>query len=196
MRIFSAQLYTVICGLPRSTIFFPHDLIHSTIFGKKSYWTQNMFWFFNKERPTWCHLLYYFTVYCSTCFGCKYIHPQELATYLLSYFMGCIALVRCVFGVTVWFGWGGVVSVCRLVCWCYHTTPPHTTAPHPTPHHTTPPQTTPQHPKPHTTPPQPNHNVTPTHIEPEQYNPWNNSSNKSQALEDGCINIRNMLSSK
>ena len=23
-------------------------------------------------------------------------HPQELATYLLSYFMGCIALVRCV----------------------------------------------------------------------------------------------------
>ena len=24
------------------------------------------------------------------------MHPQELATYLLSYFMGCIALVRCV----------------------------------------------------------------------------------------------------
>ena len=24
------------------------------------------------------------------------IHPQELATYLLNYFMGCIALVRCV----------------------------------------------------------------------------------------------------
>ena len=23
----------------------------------------------------------------------------------------------------------------------------------------------------HTTPPQPNHNVTPTHIEPEQFNP-------------------------
>ena len=28
-----------------------------------------------------------------------------------------------------------------------------------------------------TTPPQPNHNVTPTHIEPEQYNPWNNTIN-------------------
>ena len=40
------------------------------------------------------------------------------------------------------------------------------------------------------------HNVTPTHIEPEQYNPWNNSTNKSQAPEDGCINIRNMLSIK
>ena len=43
-----------------------------------------------------------------------------------------------------------------------------------------------------TTPPQPNHNVTPTHIEPEQYNQWN----KSQAPEDGCTNIRNMLSIK
>ena len=47
-----------------------------------------------------------------------------------------------------------------------------------------------------TTPPQPNHNVTPTHIEPDQYNPWNNSAHKSQAPEDGCINIRNMLSIK
>jgi len=33
-------------------------------------------------------------------------------------------------------------------------------------------------------------NVTTTHIEPEQYNPWNNSTNKSQAPEDGCSNIR------
>jgi len=48
----------------------------------------------------------------------------------------------------------------------------------------------------HTTPPQPNQNVTPTHIEPKQYNPWNNSTNKSQAPEDECINIRNMLSIK
>jgi len=47
-----------------------------------------------------------------------------------------------------------------------------------------------------TTPPQLNRNVTQTHIEPEQYNPCINSSNKSQAPEDGCINIRNMLSSK
>ena len=34
------------------------------------------------------------------------------------------------------------------------------------------------------------------HIVPEQYNPWNNSTNKSQAPEDGWINIRNMLSIK
>ena len=47
-----------------------------------------------------------------------------------------------------------------------------------------------------TTPPQPNHNVTPTHNEPKQYNPWNDSTNKSQSPEDGCINIRNMLSIK
>jgi len=48
----------------------------------------------------------------------------------------------------------------------------------------------------HTTPPQPNHNVTPTRIVPEQYIPWNNSTSKSQAPEDGCINIWNMLSIK
>ena len=47
-----------------------------------------------------------------------------------------------------------------------------------------------------TTPPQPNHNVTPTYIEREQYNPWNNSTNKSQGPEDGCINVRNLLSIK
>jgi len=40
------------------------------------------------------------------------------------------------------------------------------------------------------------HNVTTTHIEPEQYNQWNNSTNKSQAPEDGWIDIRNMLSIK
>jgi len=48
-------------------------------------------------------------------------------------------------GVTFWFGCGGVVSVCRLrQCLNLHTD---------------------------TTPPQPNQNVTPTHIEQEQYNP-------------------------
>jgi hypothetical protein len=47
-------------------------------------------------------------------------------------------------GVTVWFGWGGVLSLCRLkLCFSLHKD---------------------------TTPPQPNHTVTPTHIEPEKYN--------------------------
>ena len=30
----------------------------------------------------------------------------------------------------------------------------------------------------------------------EQYNTWNNATNESQAPDDGCINIRNMLSIK
>ena len=95
------------------------------------------------------------------------IHPSlGVATYLLSYFMGCIALVPCVLVLrcglagVVWYpdaGWSSASACIRI------------------PHH---------------------HNVTPTHIVPEQYNPWNNSTNKSQALEDGCINIRNMLSIK
>ena len=80
--------------------------------------------------------------------------------------MGCIALVRCV--LVLRFGVAGVV-------WY--------------------PDVGFSLPK-DTTPPQPHHNVTPTHIEPEQYSPWNNSTNKSQAPEDGCINIRNMLSIK
>jgi len=42
-----------------------------------------------------------------------YIHPQELATYLLSYFMGCIGLVRfvlvllCSLSVVVWYPYAG-----------------------------------------------------------------------------------------
>ena len=46
-------------------------------------------------------------------------------------------------GVMLWFGWGGVVWY-PYAGFNLH---------------------------PDTTPPQPNHNVTPTHIEPEQYNP-------------------------
>jgi hypothetical protein len=38
---------------------------------------------------------------------------------------------------------------------------------------------------------QPNHTVTPTHIEPEQY-----THTQSQAPEDECTNIQNMLSKK
>ena len=60
-------------------------------------------------------------------------------------------------GVTLWYGCGGVVSVCRLKpAYGYHTT---TAIPPGFSLHTD------------TTQPQPNHNVTPTHIEPEQYNP-------------------------
>ena len=42
-----------------------------------------------------------------------------------------------------------------------------------------------------TTPPQPNHTVTPTHIEPQQY-----IHTQSQTPEDECTSIRNMLSKK
>ena len=60
-------------------------------------------------------------------------------------------------GVTVWFGWGGVVSLCRLkLCFSLHKD---------------------------TTPPQPNHTVTPTHIEPEQYNTWNKSTISRKLLK-------------
>jgi len=95
------------------------------------------------------------------------IHPSSGACDLfVELFHGLCCSGSMCVGVTLWFGRGGVVSGCRLKQ-CFHTTTP-----------------------------QPNHNVTPTHIEPEQQNPLNNLTNKSQAPEDGCIIIRNMLSSK
>ena len=30
----------------------------------------NITGYLNNDRPTWCHLFYYFIIYCSTCFGC------------------------------------------------------------------------------------------------------------------------------
>ena len=99
------------------------------------------------------------------------VHPSSGACDLFAkLFHGlCCSGSMCI-GVTVWFGWGGVVSLCRLKQrFSLHKD---------------------------TTPPQPNHTVTPTHIEPEQHNPWNNSTNKPQAPEDRCTNIRNMLNIK
>ena len=70
------------------------------------------------------------------------VHPSSGACDLLwIYFMGCIALVRCV-----------------LVKQCFSLHKD-------------------------TTPPEPNHTVTPTHIEPEQYNPWNKSTVSRKLLE-------------
>ena len=81
------------------------------------------------------------------------IHPSSGACDLsVELFLGLYCSGSMCVGVTLWFGWGGVVSVYRLriqaevlvlqPVYGYHTTPP-----------------------------QPNHNVTSTHIEPEQYNP-------------------------
>ena len=75
------------------------------------------------------------------------IHPSSGACDLfVELFHGLYCSVSMYVGVTLWFAWGGVVSVCRLrhQCLSLHTD---------------------------TTPPQANHNVTPTHIETEQYNP-------------------------
>jgi len=72
------------------------------------------------------------------------IHPSSGACDLfVELFHGLYCSGSMCVGVTLWSGWGGVVSVCRLQpVYGYHTTPA-----------------------------QPYHKVTPTHIEPEQYNP-------------------------
>jgi len=67
------------------------------------------------------------------------IHPSSGACDLfVELFHGFYCSGTMCVGVTLWFGWVGVVSGCRFQP---------------------------------ATPPQPNHNVTPTHIVPEQYNP-------------------------
>jgi len=45
---------------------------------------------------------------CSTCFGHKYIHHQELATILLNYHIGRIVLGSMCVGVSVWLGCSGI----------------------------------------------------------------------------------------
>jgi len=42
--------------------------------------------------------------------------------------------------------------------------------------------------------PQPSHTETPTHIERRTHDQCGDSIEKSQASDDGCINVRNMLS--
>ena len=77
------------------------------------------------------------------------LRPSSVACDLfVTLFHGlCCSGSMCV-GVTVWFGWGGVVSFIQAEAL------------------------------------------------PEQHNPWNNLTNKSQSPEDGCTNIRNMLNIK
>ena len=43
-------------------------------------------------------------------------------------------------------------------------------------------------------PPQPSHTETPTHIETRTHDQCGDTTEKSQAPDDGCINVRNMLS--
>ena len=60
-------------------------------------------WRYGVIRLGWCGTLMQaeacFSIYCSTCFECSYIHLQELATYCG--FISCVVLL--------WFD----------VCWCY-----------------------------------------------------------------------------
>ena len=42
-------------------------------------------------------------------------------------------------------------------------------------------------------PPQPSHTETPTHIKTRTHNQHGDTIEKSQAPDDGCINVRNML---
>jgi len=55
-----------------------------------------------------CRLKHFLLRMFSTCFGHEYIHHQELATFLLNYHIGRIALGSMCVGVSVWLGWSGI----------------------------------------------------------------------------------------
>jgi len=88
-------------------------------------------------------------------------------------------------GVSVWLGWSGirVAGSCFDVCWSFSVAglewcpcsrlklQPATRIPL-----------------------QPSHTKTPTHIETRTHNQCGDSTEKSQAPDDGCINVQNMLS--
>ena len=88
------------------------------------------------------------------------IHPSSGACDLFAeLFHGLYCSGTMCVGVTLWFGWDGVVSGCRLKqCFSLHndTTPPIIT-------------------------------LTPTHIEPEQYNTWNKSTISRKLLKMGVL---------
>ena len=86
-------------------------------------------WLKNK-RPTWCHLLFYFTFYMLNMFRTLVIHHQELATILLNYHIGRIVLGSMCVGDLVWLGWSGIrvagwsiASACHILmsetCWAH-----------------------------------------------------------------------------
>ena len=100
------------------------------------------------------------------------IHPSSGACDLFDeLFHGLYCSGSMCIGVTLWFGWGGVVTVCRLKH-CIRIPHQHASNQSNTTH-----EITQQISRkllslhPDNTPPQPNHNVTPTRTEPEQYNP-------------------------
>ena len=105
------------------------------------------------------------------------IHPSSGACDLFDeLFHGLYYSASMCVGVTLWFGWGGVVSGYHTIPgFSLHpdTTPLQASACIPIPHHSRLQSASRYHTTPgfslhtDTTPPQPNHNVTPTHIEAE-----------------------------
>jgi len=177
---------TAICGLPRSTIF-SHIISHTVrLLGKTFlniicvfyvYWTVRHLdsWIKRHQLDVTCFIISLFNAQNVLDVNTSILRSLRIICWVISWVV-LLWFDVCWCYVVVWLWWCGIrmQAEARVVWYPYAGWSLHTD----------------------TTPPQPNHNVTPIHIEPEQNNPWNNSTNKSQATEDGCINIRNMLSIK
>jgi len=79
------------------------------------YWTVHHCdsWWIKDQLDVTCYFIS--LPMCSTCFGRKYIHHQELATILLNYQIGRIVLGSMCVGDSVWLGWSGIsVAACNM----------------------------------------------------------------------------------
>jgi len=110
-------------------------------------------------------IMFYFTSSMLNMFR-TWIHPSSGACdfSIVSPHWSCVLVLLCA-GVSVWLSWAGI----RVAGWS--TLQPATQIP-----------------------PQPSHTETPTHIERRTYNQCGDAIEKSQAPDDGCSNVRNMLS--
>jgi len=124
-----------------------------------------MYIYLKNKRPTWCHWLFLFHVFYAQ-------HVSDINTSIirsLQLFYCITTLVVCSCFDVCWSlgvaGWGGIrVEVWNTASACYTGTTPTS------------------------------YTETPTHIETGSHNQCGDTTERSQAPDDGCINVRNMLS--
>ena len=79
-------------------------------------WCIDMVWFLKNKRPTWCHLLFYFTSYVLNMFR-TLIYPSSGAI-LLNYHIGRVVIGSMCVGDSVWLGRSGI----RVAGWSFSNT--------------------------------------------------------------------------
>ena len=80
-----------------------------------------LLWQLKNKRPTWCHLLFYFTSYVLNMFRTSIYPSSGACDYSVEYHVSHIVFGLMFVGVSVWVGWSGIhvagwncASVCNM----------------------------------------------------------------------------------